>query len=61
MGGGLGGDSATIRSLSDAGPDDPRWVIALCPNCHRRAHYGEDKDSFNKHLTYIVSDKEKQY
>lgn len=49
-----------IRRLSDAGPDDPRWVVALCPNCHRRAHYGEDKDSFNNQLTDIVIDKEKQ-
>src|SRR5947209_15707035 len=29
-----------IRRLSDGGPDDPRWVVAICPNCHRRAHYG---------------------
>lgn len=38
------------RRLSDGGPDDPRWVIALCPNCHRRAHYGEDAETFNQAL-----------
>ena len=25
-----------IRRLSDGGPDHPAFVIALCPNCHRR-------------------------
>src|SRR5262249_39979141 len=25
-----------IRRLTDGGPDDPQFVIALCPNCHRR-------------------------
>ena len=48
------------RSLSDAGPDDPRWVIALCPNCRRRAHYGEDRDSFSNRLIDVVSNKERQ-
>src|ERR1700746_1774493 len=24
------------RRLSDGGPDHPRWVVAVCPNCHRR-------------------------
>jgi 5-methylcytosine-specific restriction protein A len=25
-------------------------VIAVCPNCHRRVHYGEDGDAFNNDL-----------
>ncbi|USJ25294.1 HNH endonuclease [Ensifer adhaerens] len=36
-----------IRRLSDGGPDDPRFVIALCPNCHRRVHSGADGSSYN--------------
>ncbi len=43
-----------IRRLSDGGPDDPRWVIALCPNCHRRAHYSEDYVEFNVSLGDVV-------
>ncbi|AYG59680.1 HNH endonuclease [Rhizobium jaguaris] len=39
-----------IYRVSDGGPDDPRTVIALCPNCHRRAHSGVDKTPFNKEL-----------
>jgi 5-methylcytosine-specific restriction protein A len=48
-----------IRRLSDGGPDDPRWVIAICPNCHRRAHYSEDAQSYNNLLSQTVSQIEK--
>ena len=49
-----------IRRLSDGGPDHPRWVIAVCPNCHRRAHYGNDKSDFNQKLANIAGDREHQ-
>ncbi|MGO7501502.1 HNH endonuclease [Rhizobium ruizarguesonis] len=39
-----------IRRLSDGGPDDPRYVIALCPNCHRRVHFGDDGKRYNGEL-----------
>jgi 5-methylcytosine-specific restriction protein A len=39
------------RRLSDGGPDDPRWVIAVCPTCHRRAHYSRDALEYNTELT----------
>lgn len=39
-----------ITSLSDDGPDHPRNVVALCPNCHRRAHHAADAKSFNSRL-----------
>jgi len=39
-----------VNELSDNGPDTPNNVIALCPNCHRRAHYSEDKTEFNQSL-----------
>lgn len=29
-----------IRSLADGGEDTIENVVALCPNCHRRRHYG---------------------
>jgi 5-methylcytosine-specific restriction protein A len=35
---------------SDGGADDPDNVVALCPNCHRQVHYGEDGDEFNQEL-----------
>lgn len=43
-----------IRRVSDSGPDHPRWVAALCPNCHRRAHSSEDRLSFNESLTAAI-------
>lgn len=36
--------------LADDGPDHPVRVIGLCPNCHRRAHYGVDAKDFNGRL-----------
>lgn len=31
-----------IRQLADNGSDTVTNVVALCPNCHREAHYGEN-------------------
>jgi 5-methylcytosine-specific restriction protein A len=44
-----------IRRRADRGPDHPQWVIALCPNCHARVHYGADGHEFNVHLAERVS------
>lgn len=30
------------RRISDGGPDHPRWVGAICPNCHSEIHCGEN-------------------
>jgi 5-methylcytosine-specific restriction enzyme A len=38
------------RRLSDGGPDHPRWVGAVCPNCHREMHYGLHGAQKNEHL-----------
>lgn len=34
-----------IERLSDGGLDAPDRVAALCPTCHRRAHYSADRDA----------------
>ncbi len=39
-----------IRRVSDGGPDDPAFVISLCPNCHRRVHAGADGNDYNADL-----------
>lgn len=39
-----------IRRVSDGGPDDPAYVIALCPNCHRFVHAGRDGKTYNAEL-----------
>lgn len=39
-----------IRRVSDGGPDNPSFVVALCPNCHRRVHAGIDGSKYNLEL-----------
>ncbi|MEY8238831.1 MAG: HNH endonuclease signature motif containing protein [Cycloclasticus sp.] len=34
-----------ITRLADDGPDEPQNVIALCPNCHREAHYSTERET----------------
>jgi len=50
-----------LMRLSDGGPDDPARVAALCPNCHRRAHYGADSNEFNAQIKSAVAAKELAY
>ena len=50
-----------IRRLSDGGPDHPRWVVAVCPNCHRRAHYAFDAATYNEHLNAVAERLEAKY
>lgn len=38
------------RRVSDEGPDHPRWVGAICPNCHREIHSGSNGDERNQIL-----------
>lgn len=49
-------ESHHIRRISDGGPDHPRWVIALCPNCHRRVHHGRDGDKYNSQLAHQLGE-----
>lgn len=39
-----------VDRLADGGPDHPNGVIALCPNCHRKAHYAKNASAFNGEL-----------
>jgi len=43
-----------IKKLADGGPDHPDFVIGICPNCHRRAHYGVDREQVNKSMLELV-------
>lgn len=38
------------RRVSDGGPDDPRWVAGICPNCHKEIHHGVHGQEVNQHL-----------
>lgn len=43
-----------VHRLADGGPDEPQNVVAICPNCHRRAHYSKDSEIFNNKLKVIA-------
>lgn len=47
-----------IKRVSDGGPDDPEWVAAVYPNCHRELHYGAGKKEKNKQLLVNIKKKE---
>lgn len=39
-----------VRSLADGGADSIANAVALCPNCHRRAHLSQDRGEFTRLL-----------
>jgi 5-methylcytosine-specific restriction enzyme A len=47
-----------IRRLGDGGPDDPRFMAAVCPNCHREIHHGAQGRSLNERLQIAVTTRE---
>lgn len=44
-----------VRPLSHNGSDQTSNAVALCPNCHRRCHIGEDRAAFTEMLYASVS------
>jgi 5-methylcytosine-specific restriction enzyme A len=50
-----------LYRLSDGGMDHPGNVAAICPNCHRRVHFGKDKSDYNNKLIKVVAEKEEHY
>jgi 5-methylcytosine-specific restriction protein A len=48
-----------IRRLGDGGPDDPRFMGAVCPNCHAEIHYGTNGGSLNDALQSRVNARER--
>lgn len=50
-----------IRRLTDGGLDDPRFMGAVCPNCHRAIHHGQDGTRLNDSLQAVVDAKETEW
>lgn len=50
-----------IFSLSDDGPDHPINVAAICPNCHREAHYGKEMQVLKDKLSQKIKIKESEF
>jgi len=38
------------KRVADGGPDDPAWVGAVCPTCHREIHHGQNGPALNEKL-----------
>jgi 5-methylcytosine-specific restriction protein A len=49
-----------IFRLADDGPDEPENVAALCPNCHKEAHYGGNIENLKQVLAKKIINKEKK-
>lgn len=47
-----------IFRLADDGPDSPVNVAAICPNCHREAHFGSNPEMFREALAKKIREKE---
>jgi 5-methylcytosine-specific restriction protein A len=44
-----------LLPLSEGGEDTTRNALAVCPNCHRRLHYGADKSTLIKELRQRIN------
>ncbi len=44
-----------VRQLADSGPDTVTNAVALCPNCHRELHYGENSKVLVLRLYELVA------
>jgi 5-methylcytosine-specific restriction enzyme A len=52
-------ESHHIRRLTDGGPDNPIYMAALCPNCHRKAHFSKERDQIKHALLLLIQEKER--
>jgi 5-methylcytosine-specific restriction enzyme A len=46
------------RRVSDGGPDHPRWVAALCSNCHSQIHFGSGGEELNRRVESFLGEVE---
>lgn len=51
-------ESHHLVLLADGGPDTPENTSALCPNCHRKLHYGKERGDLSAILKQKIMEKE---
>lgn len=44
-----------LRTLADGGSDRVSNAVALCPNCHRRLHFGQDAEACKAQMYASIS------
>ena len=47
-----------VDRLADGGADVPDNAVALCPNCHREAHYGIRTDDIRQSLRELIASRQ---
>ena len=47
-----------VNRILDGGPDNPQYVAAICSNCHKRFHYGNDGAEYNHKIVNAIQEKE---
>ncbi len=50
-----------LRQLADNGSDTITNAVAVCPNCHRRLHYANDRDEVLKNLYLRIGRLEEEF
>ena len=46
-----------IQDLAQGGPDNPRQMIALCPNCHRVKTHGRTREAVRETLLVVAHER----
>ncbi len=44
-----------LKPLAEGGPDTPDNAIAVCPNCHRELHYGQNAIALRRKLVRSIT------
>ncbi len=50
-----------IKALGDSGDDSLENVAALCPNCHRRAHFAHNLDEIKDSLAGYIQQRNREF
>jgi hypothetical protein len=47
-------ESHHVVEVSQRGPDSPTNVVAVCPSCHRKAHYAADRSQIERRMLEAI-------
>lgn len=47
-------ESHHVVEVSQRGPDSPTNIVAVCPSCHRKAHYAADRSQIERRMLEAI-------
>jgi hypothetical protein len=53
-------ESHHVVEVSQRGPDSPTNVVAVCPSCHRKAHYAADRSQIERRMLEAIRRRHKR-